>query len=101
MRAWMINMREARGRTIDMAAKFCGCSVRLLRMIEEDDTITHPDIAARIANVYGMSVGQYNRLVHKKHRAKVLPDVKSLPTNADWYLFQRCIQNKPLKKAGG
>lgn len=91
MRAWMINMREARGRTVDMAAKFCGCSVRLLRMIEEDDTITHPDIAARIANVYGMSVGQYNRLVHKKHLAKVLPEPLPLPTSTDWRNFQKII----------
>lgn len=97
MRAWMINMRERRGWTREMAAWKCKCTPLLLQKVEDDESITHPHIAARIANAYGMSVGQYNRLVHSSHKAKVLPEVRPLPTSVDWRDFCRKIKHE---KAG-
>ena len=68
-RVWMKELRGPR-RIGDLAAT-ARVSKGLLRMLEEDDTmITHPNIAARLAHVYHMSVEQHNLLVHKKWRVK-------------------------------
>lgn len=68
-RTWMIEKRESMGLSREQAAKLCNprdkrtheylhngqVSARLIEILEQDDTrVTHPDIAARICNVYGI-----------------------------------------------
>ena len=57
MRDWMVDLREARGLTLNDAAKSAGCSLGLLSIVERGWT-TLPSIALDIARVYGMSRGQ-------------------------------------------
>ena len=91
MRQWMINMRIGKGLNCMMAAKKAHCSTKLLDLLEYEDNITHPICAARIAAVYGMNVDQYNDIVHRNHRADVLPEPTPLPTRSDWWAFMRKI----------
>lgn len=97
MRQWMINMRIKKGLNCMMAAKKAHCSTKLLDLLEYEDNITHPICAARIAAVYGMDVGQYNDIVHKKHKADVLPTPPPLPTSSDWRAFLKKITHQEKK----
>lgn len=58
----------------DMAIRV-GCSVKLIEALENGEySITHPIIAAKIAKEYGLTVSEYNQLVHESHRATRLPN---------------------------
>ena len=74
MKEFMVRKREALGLTLQQMAQKCDCSMGILSLLEEgDQDITHPYIASRVAKEYGLSVDEYNRLVHEKHRASKLP----------------------------
>lgn len=73
MNEFMIDKRKALGLDIQTMAQRCRCSKNLLYMLEEGYDITHPEIAARIAKEYGLTVTEYNKIVHESHRAKRLP----------------------------
>lgn len=74
MKEFLIQKRKAKGLTVRQMAVRCECSEALLWPLEVDDNwITHPLIAARIAKEYGLNVDEYNRLVHESHRAEKLP----------------------------
>lgn len=77
MKEFMIEKRKAKGLTVKQMAIRCECSEALLWPLEVDDNwITHPLIAAKIAKEYGLNVDEYNRLVHESHRAEKLPQPK-------------------------
>lgn len=80
MRDWMKTLREAKGLTLNQAAKQAKCTVGLLREIEEREWITHPDIAGRIASVYGMTLEEYNMLIAKERALDALPEWVDPPT---------------------
>lgn len=71
-------------KTIAQMAALCGCSTGLLRAIEVDGWITHPNIAARIAAAYKLDVNAYNELIPKEHRVDTLPAPRSKPTMQDY-----------------
>lgn len=85
---YMAIYRRTLGLTCQQMARMCQCSEGLLRMIEEDGEITHPNIAARIAAAYKLDVNGYNALVHEDHRADVLPEPKMPPDWSDWKHFK-------------
>lgn len=72
MRNWMVDLREAKRKTIEDMAIICKCSRKLLHIVE-CGSITHPKIAADIARAYGMTTDQYNMLVDERHKAKAIP----------------------------
>ena len=74
MREKLIRKREAKGLTQQQMAIRCECSLRLIRGIEEDDWITHPQIAAVMAKEYGFGIRMFNQLVHESKREKTLPE---------------------------
>ena len=56
MRYYMIAHRRSQRLTQSAMAKRLNISVRLLRMLEEDETVvTHPNIARRVGAEYGLS----------------------------------------------
>lgn len=67
MREWMIRLREAKYLSDGDAAQLCGISRKLLWILEDEDGITHPRIADRIAHLYGMDVEQRNELCDERH----------------------------------
>lgn len=75
----MTKYREAEGKTIEQMAEACLCSPSLLRAIEYEGFVTHPNIAARIAAAYKMDLVGYNDLVPEEHRAEKLPKPKPKP----------------------
>ncbi len=79
MRDWMIELREKQYLSIKEAAKRSKCSIGLLKGLE-DDWITHPNIAARVAHIYGMTPEQYNMLVAKERAVEELPPWIDPPT---------------------
>lgn len=79
MREDLIRKREAKGLTQAEMAKKCRCSERLIIGIEEEDWITHPEIAAWLAKGYGFGIRTYNQLVHKDRQKKKLPEPKEPP----------------------
>ena len=81
----MKEFRKEHGMKREQMAKVCKCSTGLLRMIEEEGLITHPNIASRIAAAYMLNVDGYNDLVADEHRAEKLPKVKMPPENNDVY----------------
>lgn len=72
-RPWMKEIREGMGLTRKQMAKKCQCSADMLRMLEDDGEITVPGIVSRIAAGYGLTLDQYNDLVHPGRRATELP----------------------------
>lgn len=84
MRENLTRKREARRLTRKQMAIRCGCSERLIAGIEEDDWITHPNIASRMAKEYGFGIRTYNQLVHEDRRAKALPNPVQPPSMKDW-----------------
>ena len=83
-RSKMLDYEQRIGVSREVMAKACQCSERLLDQVIECGMITHPNIAARIANKYKLNVGDYNELVHKDHRSVVLPKPKPLPKFRIW-----------------
>lgn len=76
---------EKRTCSISEMAKQCKCSFGLLRMLEEDDkSITHPNIAARIAKEYGLNLDEYNSLVYADYRGDSIPIAKNPPNEYNW-----------------
>lgn len=77
MKEYMIAKREAQGLSMRQMARKCDCSDMLLLLLESHDSgITHPKIAARIAREYGLTVDEYNTIVHEKYRVDKLPEMK-------------------------
>lgn len=72
MRDWMIKLREDKQMTLGDMAILCDVGYWLLESIEEDDWITHPNLADRVAAGYGMNVVQRNALCAEQHHVKVL-----------------------------
>lgn len=69
MRECMVAARKKRGLTIAAMAKKCRCSVTLLEMLEwNEDEVTHPNIAARIAKEYKLSKRDAERLLPENYR---------------------------------
>lgn len=72
---FMIEKRCLQFATQREMAKRVGCSLKLIEALESGEfSITHPIIAAKIAKEYGLTVGEYNQLVHESHRATRLPN---------------------------
>lgn len=71
-RAWMIEKRRQMQFTRLAMALKCKCSDTLIWLLEEDDrNITHPRIALRIAEAYGMD--DPYQLIHPKWRGQQIP----------------------------
>lgn len=70
-----------------MACK-CLCSVRLLHILEVEDGITHPGIAAWVAQEYRLTVDEYNQLVHETKRVKKIPKAEAPPTMRQFHEAQ-------------
>lgn len=69
MRECMTLQRKKKGVSIETMAKRCKCSVILLEMLEYDeDAVTHPNIAARIAKAYGLNAKDAERLLPEIRR---------------------------------
>jgi transcriptional regulator with XRE-family HTH domain len=96
MRQWLIDKRLARGLTRSKMAKECQCSRLLLQMLEEEDVITHPDIAAWVAQEYGLALEEYHQLVHEMHWGTAIPEPKAPPTLEEFYAdkYRRMYQYK-------
>lgn len=88
MRESLIKKREAKKLTQKQMAKKCACSERLIIGIEEEDWITHPHIASRMAKEYGFGIRTYNSLVSESKRAKELPAPVPPPNAKDWGKFK-------------
>lgn len=84
MRTALIKKREAKHLTRVQMAKKCHCSERLIVGVEEDDWITHPQIAARMAKEYGFGIRTYNQLVHEDRQAKAVPEIEKEPGQKEW-----------------
>lgn len=84
MREALIRKREAKHLTRDQMARKCQCSPRLIFGIEEEDWITHPDIASRMAKEYGFGIRTFNQLVHEDRRAEKLPESAPPPSMKGW-----------------
>lgn len=76
----MTEYRETNGKTIERMAEACLCSPDLLRAIEYEGFVTHPNIAARIAAAYKMDLDGYNDLVPEERKETKLPKPKPKPT---------------------
>ena len=63
----MISWREKEGLTLKELSLRSGISSTLLSMIERGG-VTHPDIARRVAKVYGLTEEQAYELMPKIHR---------------------------------
>ena len=84
MRENLIRKREAKQLTQKKMAMLCKCSERLIVGIEEEDWITHPHIASRMAKIYGFGIRAFNQLVHEDRRVKELPAPVDPPDAKDW-----------------
>lgn len=89
IRKSMIAFRERVGATMRDMAKFAECSYTIIYGVERLGWITHPRIAARIAHAYKIGVDGYNDLVHKDHRADVLPERVGAPKTVDWVKYAK------------
>lgn len=68
-RDYMIQLRKKTGLSLDEMAKYLKISLKLLRLLEEDDsTVTHPKIARRITKTYHLTEAQYLGLVPENYR---------------------------------
>lgn len=69
----------------EMSAR-CGCSALILMRLESGEwPCTHPEIAARIAKEYGLTVEEYNQIVHESHHVTKLPTPKPKPRHNGIY----------------
>lgn len=78
--------REALNLTQDEMAMVCQCSMNLIEILENDG-ITHPAIASRIAVQYGLDIDEYNSIVSEDRQRKTLPRPKQPPkdSRSRWY----------------
>jgi transcriptional regulator with XRE-family HTH domain len=68
-RKYMIEWREKRHVTLEIMAKAAQCSEYLLEQIELDDQfVTHPNIAQRIAKAYKLTKTQYYSMIPENYR---------------------------------
>lgn len=68
-RQYMVDYRTKHGLGIERMAKRCKCGIYLLTMIEEHDrTVTHPNIAKRIAKAYKLTKRQFEGLIPENYR---------------------------------
>lgn len=76
-KTFMIEKRKALGYSLSEMATRCDCSWGLLEALECGEfACTHPHIAASIAKEYGLTVDEYNQIVHKSHHVTKLPKPK-------------------------
>lgn len=67
-------------------ARRCDCGKRILEMLESGEwPCTHPAIAARIAKEYGLTVEEYNQIVHESHHVTKLPKPTPKPKSNGIY----------------
>ena len=79
MKEFLIEKRLAQGLSRKGMAERCGCSERLLEIVElEAPGLTAPGIALRIAGEYGLDVNEYNRLVDERYHAEVIPSIEDV-----------------------
>ena len=89
MREAMITIREGRGLSRSEMAEQCRVSPELIYLLEVEERITHPNIATRVAQVYGLSVEARNGMCAKQHAIANLPPMsKPRPK-----LIKRCTVN--------
>lgn len=82
MRQWLIDLREAKGVDRRKMAEKCECTYTMLLIMEEDDAITHPRIAARIAEEYGITdVEKFNSLIPRDRRVSAIPKREPKPND--------------------
>ena len=84
VRVKMTGVRKKFGLSIEEMAERCKCSSGLLRNIEENGWITHPNIATRIASKYRLNVDEYNQLVFRDYVATKLPKPVEPPCYMIW-----------------
>lgn len=69
----------------EMSAR-CECSALIITRLESGEwPCTHPHIAARIAKEYGLTVDEYNQIVHESHHVTSLPKPKPKPKSGGVY----------------
>lgn len=84
MRQWLIDLREKKGFSRKAMAEKCECTSTMLYILEENDAITHPKIAARIADGYGFKdVNLFNELVPQDRRVKRIPKRETKPIDRE------------------
>lgn len=97
MREFMILKRTGQGKTLAQMAKRCMASAGLLRMLEEDeDCVTHPRIAERIAKAYRLTPKQAEGMLpenYRPHSPHYDPDryVEADPEYRNFEIRRGCI----------
>lgn len=77
MRNFMIEKRVRTGLTMEDMARRCECTRYLLDGLETGDIkVTHPNIAARIAKAYSLTVEEYEKLIPQNYRNGRIPKAK-------------------------
>lgn len=68
-RDYMVKARKKQKLTITQMAARCAISTGLIRLLEEDETsVTHPNIARRVGEAYGLSNRRTLMLMPEHHR---------------------------------
>lgn len=68
-RQYMIDYREKNGIDLARMAQVCGCSQKLLELLEADDgVVTHPNIAKRVARAYRLTRKRAEELLPVNYR---------------------------------
>lgn len=68
-RDYMIAFRESKHLTIERMAKKCNTTVRIIRMLEDDENeVTHPEIVKDIAKAYKLTKKQAEMMLPKNYR---------------------------------
>ena len=75
MREAMIAIREGYGLSRRKMAEQCRVSPELIYLLEVEERITHPNIATRVAQAYGLSVEERNGMCAKQHAIARLPQM--------------------------
>lgn len=75
----MADLYDVSARAIKKVLIDAGIAPYLLELLEEgENEITHPQVAARIAREYDLTVDEYHQLVHPKRRHGKIPKIKQL-----------------------
>lgn len=100
IRQWMVDLRKAKEMTMREMAEKCECTKTLLLMIEEHGAITHPRIAVRIAEEYGITdVALYNSLIPTEYATTKIPARQSKPDpHMKWKDIERIFKEKKKTK---
>ena len=83
--ARMLEYRREHNIKIEEMARDAHVSTGLLTALEYDDWITHPHIASRVCEAYGLDVDDYNNLVNEAYYAKKLPKPVQPPKTSNMY----------------